>query len=203
MWCTSSKRSKAAIISVTKLQVTTNRWKTSVYFLSRWCTCSHQIRLHPLLGFDYITQAAPRRSPLSASPVRLADSQNQLVWPSFFFPAVRAAVVAWCQPTPTREEDISLPLFCLRAASNLPSLSSSPAPLASVPCQSSRLLPQPELSSNSSETSGRRRVLDSPFPPPARLGSLLWKLVESQFSFVCQGKKQRDWTVEDVGPCCL
>lgn len=35
-----------------------------------------------------------------------------------------------------------------------------------------------------------------PVPPPARLGSLLWKLVESQSSFVSEGKKKKDWTEE-------
>lgn len=158
----------------------TNRIFFSFFVLSRWwCTCSHQLRLSlpPLpppapLQLDYSTQAAPRRrrSPLSRSPLRQSASLTRRT--SWFGPAssflpfslcvCAAVVVAWCQPTQTREEDISLPLFCWRAASNLPSLSSSPAPLASVPCQSTRLLSQPELSSNSSETSGRRRVLDSP-----------------------------------------
>lgn len=121
-------------------------------------------------------------------------------------PTVRAAVVvAWCQPTPTREEDIPLLLLRPRAASNLLLLSPSPVPLASAPCQSTRLRHQSELSSNSSETSGRRRVLDSPVPPPGRLGGLLWKLVESQSSFVFWGtgglwrwKRGRRWTVLPV-----
>lgn len=160
---------------------------TCFYFLSRWCTCSYQ--LHPLslppslpptppprhLSLQVWLQYPERTAPLSTlprSPLRQSASLTRRTsWfgpASCFLPshcvcaAAAAVVVAWCQPTPTGEEDISLPLLCQRAASNLPSLSSSPAPLASVPCQSTRLLPQPELSSNSSETSGRRRVLDSP-----------------------------------------
>lgn len=155
--------------------------------LSRRRTCSRPGSAPPApsaSGLHYpggsaALSAAPSPPRWLAEPVALA------LLLLLCLPTVRAAVVvAWCQPTPTREEDIPLLLLRPRAASNLPVLFSSPVPLASAPCQSTRLRYQPELSSNSSETSGRRRVLDSPVPPPARLGALLWKLAESQSSFV-------------------
>lgn len=107
---------------------------------------------------------APLATRRCASPPRwLAEPVGLALLLLLCLLTVRAAVVvAWCQPTPKREEDKSLLLLCPRAASNLLLLSSSLVPLASAPCQSTRLLYQPELSSNSSETSGRRRVLDSP-----------------------------------------
>lgn len=73
-----------------------------MFFVSRWCTCSHQLRLHrsppytcthpptppPPLLCDYSTQDAPRRSPLSRSPLRQSASLTRRTsWfgPGFFF----------------------------------------------------------------------------------------------------------------------
>ncbi len=53
----------------------------------------------PLLRLDYNTHTAPRTLStlsLSAAPVRLTDSQNQLVWPSSFFPSC----LLGCAPLP-------------------------------------------------------------------------------------------------------
>lgn len=68
----------------------------------------------PPAGLHYPEATAP----LSAAPVRPADSQNRLVRPSFFCSCLLTVCCCCClcccclvcQPTPTREEDISLSL---------------------------------------------------------------------------------------------
>lgn len=100
---------------------------------------------------------------LSAAPVRLSDSQNQLGWPSFFLPGssvCAAVVVAWCQPTPKRRYIPPSPVLEGRFQFAFTFLLAGTIGFRAVPVNSPPS--QPELSSNSSETSGRRKALDSP-----------------------------------------
>lgn len=105
-----------------------------------------------------------------------------------------AVVVAWCQPTPTKEEDISLPLFCFQFAFTFllaGTIGFRAVPVNSPP--SPARVEQQQLGNIWPPQSARL-----PVPPPARLGSLLWKLVESLPSFVSEGegKKKEDRTEE-------
>lgn len=68
---------------------------------SRWRTCSHQPR--PLPPPPPVLTTLPRshrarHSPLFAAPVRLADSQNQSVWPCFFSSAFPPCVLLLLLP---------------------------------------------------------------------------------------------------------
>ena len=165
----------------------------------------------PLLD-DYSTQVAPRRPPLSLSAHSPPDSQNQLVWPSFFFffffycllTAVCAAVAAWwCQPPPKREEEegISLPLLCFQCAFTFllaGSFGFRAVPVNSPPFSQPRVEQQQQLGNIWPPQSAR------PSACSPRLGCLLWKLVQSQSSFVSGGKNEggfdegRRWTVLSV-----
>lgn len=78
------------------LLVTSNCCKTSGPFLFK---VAHLLpSAPPLHSLNYITQVAPRHSPLVAAPVRLADSQNQSVWPCFFSSAFSPCVLLLLLP---------------------------------------------------------------------------------------------------------
>lgn len=192
---------------------------TCFYFLSRWCTCSYQ--LHPLSlppslpptppppttplapGLTTVPRAhcAALHSPsLSAAPVRLTDSQNQLVWPSFLFPAFSLCVCCCCccccclvstyadgrrrhiPPSPLSEGRFQFAFTFLLAGT----IGFRAVPVNSPP--SPARVEQQQLGNIWPPQSARL-----PVPAPARLGSLLWKLVQSQSSFVSEGKKRGFW----------
>lgn len=66
--------------------------------LSRWCTCSHQLRPPPpptpSLQLHYNTHTAPRRSPLSRSPLRQSASLTRRT--SWFGPASSSPCLLGC-----------------------------------------------------------------------------------------------------------
>lgn len=166
-----------------------------------------------LLRLDYSTHGAPRLSPLSRSALRQSASLTRRTSrfgpASSFLPSHCACCCCCCclVSTYADERRRHIPPSLLlegRFQFAFTFLLAGSIGFRAVPVNSPPF-PSPELSSNSSETSGRRRVLDSPSPPPARLGSLLWKLVQSQSSCVSKGKKEGfdGRSGEDVGPCCL
>lgn len=139
----------------------------------------------PLLRLDYSTQAAPRLSPLRQS----ASLTRRTSWfgPASSFPAFPPCVLLLSLPGVNLRRRKKKTQPSLSSASNLPSLFSSPGTIGfrAVPVNSPpspARVEQQQLGNIWPPQSARL-----PVPPPARLGSLLWKLVESLPSFVSEG----------------
>lgn len=161
-------------------------------------------------------RAALHSPSLTAAPVRLADSQNQLVWPSSFFPAFSQCVCCCCccclvstyadgrrrhiPPSPLSEGRFQFAFTFLLAGT----IGFRAVPVNSPP--SPARVEQQQLGNIWPPQSARL-----PVPAPARLGSLLWKLVQSQSSFVSEGRKKEGDLTEEAGKtvdllvckCCL
>lgn len=184
-----------------------NRWKTTVVFLSRWCTCSHQLRLPPCPGLTTVPRPhrAARHSPLRQS----ASLTRRTSWfgPASSFLSSRCVCCCCsCLVSTYADERRHIPpslLFEGRFQFAFTFLLAGTIGFRAVPVNSPPFparVEQQQLGNIWPPQSARL-----PVPPPALLGSLLWKLVESQSSFVSGGKKEGldGGSGEDVGPCCL
>lgn len=172
-----------------------------MFFSSQGGAPAHISSASLLLQLDYSTQAAPRRSPLARSPLRQSASLTRRTsWfgpASSFLPSHCVCCCCCCLVSTYADERRHIPPSLLlegRFQFAFTFLLAGTIGFRAVPVNSPPFparVEQQQLGNIWPPQSARL-----PVPPPARLGSLLWKLVQSQSSFVSEGKKKRDLTEE-------